>query len=368
VLQPNADGVYELELRPTEFTVEGKRHCARAYNGMYPAPTIDTAAQSGGQPRHVRVNLRNRFTKMEHHSLLDETCTCADTTSGASCMPSHEHTDPSCVCTNEKGEMCHLFDFNTTNLHAHGSHVRPDYATGGGCVEKDGLQCRTCNGDRSTGAHECFFADDVIARVGPGEGIQARWDVDEDGVHHAGLDWYHPHIHGSTAIQVAGGATGAWIVRGPLDEIPGIKNAKERILLITTPPTTYTPLADGEPCDEDHLTFDDFPTLNATSGGQETNLINGIRRPRIVVPPGQIERWRFLHGAFLDEIPSRCSRGRTPTARISISRRARCRSCRSAATDSPCPAPPTAPSGPSRPTTSSWRPGIAWRRSSTAAR
>jgi L-ascorbate oxidase len=309
VLKPNADGVYELELKPTEFMIAGQRHCGRAYNGMYPAPTIDTAAD--GQPRQVRVNLRNRFTKSAYRSIHEEACTCTDP-AGASCTPGGGHDHPSssdCKCTTSSGEECHVFDFNVTNLHAHGSHVRPDYAKGGGCVEKDGLQCRSCNGDRDTGAHECYFSDDVIGRVSPGEGVQHRWDIDEDGVHHAGLDWYHPHIHGSTAIQVASGATGAWIVRGPLDEIPGIKNARERVILITTPPANYTPLGKDEPCDEDHITFDDFAILNATSG-TETNLINGIRRPRMIMAPGQIERWRFLHGAFLDEITLAVFRGK----------------------------------------------------------
>ncbi len=301
VLEPNAEGVYELSLRPTEFSFNGQRHCGRAYNGMYPAPTIDTKYTPGGSPRQVRVNLRNEFTKPDVRSLGSEPCTCSDE-NGASCTPSGEHgSHDTCTCVNADGDLCHYFDFNTTNLHAHGSHVRPDYATGGGCVAKDGLGCRTCTGDRTSGSLDCYYADDVLSRVHPGEGVQHRWDIDEDGVHHAGLDWYHPHIHGTTAIQVASGATGAWIVRGALDEIPGIKNAKERILLITTPPIDYTPLADGEPCDEDHITFNDFSILGSTAAKQ-TNLINGIRRPRMLMPPGQIERWRFLHGAFLDEV------------------------------------------------------------------
>ena len=138
-------------------------------------------------------------------------------------------------------------------------------------------------------------------RVEPGEGVRHRWDIDEDGEHHAGLDWYHPHIHGSTAIQVASGATGAWIVRGPVDELPGIKDARERVIVFTTPPIGYTPLADGQKCDEDHLTFNEFEILGTTSEKQ-TNLINGVRRPRMVMAPGQIERWRLLHGSFLDEV------------------------------------------------------------------
>ena len=136
---PNAEGVYELTLEPTEFVVDGKRQCGRAYNGMYPAPTIDTAAASGGQKRQVRVNVKNAFTKSDYHSLHGTACTCTDTASMMSCSPDEAH-DPgsTCVCTDADGMMCHLFDFNVTNLHAHGSHVRPDYATGGGCVEKDG--------------------------------------------------------------------------------------------------------------------------------------------------------------------------------------------------------------------------------------
>ncbi len=300
VLQPNAEGVLELELAPTEIVVDGKRHCVRAYNGLYPAPTIDTPRQVGNEPRQIRVNLRNRFTKSAMRTTSgDGTCTCTDG-NGSSCMPSGHGAHSACTCETDEGKRCHLFDFNVTNLHAHGSHVRPDYATGGGCVEKDGLRCRACQGSDSGGARECYFADDVISRVEAGGGVQHRWDIDEDHPSYEGLNWYHPHIHGSTAIQVASGATGAWVVRGPVDDVPGIAKATERIFVIMTPPLTFPPLEDGQACDEDHITFDAFHVLGGTSDKQ-TNLINGIRQPRIVMPPGQIERWRFLHGSFLDE-------------------------------------------------------------------
>lgn len=301
VLEPNADGVYELELEPTEFMVDGKRHCGRGYNGMYPAPTIDTPANDG-EPRQVRVNLRNRFTKSDVRDLSSEECTCVDSVSGDECEPMGHHGESdTCVCTTESGIACHYFDFNVTNLHAHGSHVRPDYAAGAGCDQTAELMCRACAGGPDDGPRECYFSDDVLSRVGPGEGVQHRWDIDEDGEHHEGLNWYHPHIHGSTAIQVASGATGAWIVRGPTDEMPGIADARERVMVISTPPVGFPALEDGEPCDEDHLTFNDFAVLGDTSIKQRT-LINGIDTPRLVMAPGQIERWRFLHGAFLDEV------------------------------------------------------------------
>jgi L-ascorbate oxidase len=300
VLQPDAQGVYQLELKPTEFTVNGTRHCGRGY-GTYPAPTIDTPAARPGEKRQVRVNIRNRFTKKALRSLTAGNCQCTDPETGMSCTAEgHGHSLSACRCTDAEGNECHLFDFNVTNLHAHGSHVRPDYAAGGGCAESAGLSCRACNGDK-TGNRECFFADDVISRVEPGQGAQHRWDIDEDEMHTAGLNWFHPHIHGSTAIQIAGGAAGTWIVRGAIDEIPGLKQAKERVLVITTPPTDLAGLAEGQACDEDHITMDNFPILGDTSKKQ-ANLVNGVQRPRILMRPGQVERWRFLHASFLDEI------------------------------------------------------------------
>ena len=325
VLEPDANGVYQLELRPTEFSFGGQRHCGRGYNGLYPGPTIEVARATSGEQRHVRVDLRNRFTESDYRSVSesdDDICTCTDGVTGEACMTnahaSHDFAHgavaaaaDTCKCTDGDGNSCHVYDFNVTNLHMHGLHVRPDYAAGGGCTEHDGLSCRTCNDDRSSGARECFFSDDVLSHVGHAEGVQHRYDLDEDGTHTAGLSWYHPHIHGTTAIQVGGGAAGAYIVRGDLDEIPGVKNAKERVMVITTPPTTYTPLADGEPCDEHHITFDDFATLNATPGSNaQANLVNGRARPRLLMPPGQIERWRILDASFLDEAQIALFRGR----------------------------------------------------------
>ncbi|MCB9688084.1 MAG: hypothetical protein H6735_23795 [Alphaproteobacteria bacterium] len=40
VLQPDADGVLHLTLAASEVTLDGQRHCARLYNGVYPGPTM----------------------------------------------------------------------------------------------------------------------------------------------------------------------------------------------------------------------------------------------------------------------------------------------------------------------------------------
>src|SRR5262249_40564022 len=141
--------------------------------------------------------------------------------------------------------LCH--DFNMTNLHAHGSHIRPDYSafdsndpcTGNGC-----------------GPDQRYYADNVLHHVEEGEMLQIRWDLDEDYTHHEGINWYHPHVHGATAVQVTSGAAGVWIVEGPLDQVPGVANAKERILEINTIPYTSSyavPLQSNQTCSEDTL-------------------------------------------------------------------------------------------------------------------
>ena len=255
------DGVHSLTLAPTELEFDGKRHCGRAYNGSYVAPTLVTEAREGDSPRQIRIDLTNAFTQSDYRSLEgDDTCACLDADGMAGEPAGHGGCDDmaahgDCTCTNSEGEECHeMYNFNLTNLHAHGSHIRPDAAAGGGCVDADGLACRdcdadVCDGDRSDDT--CFFSDDVLTQVGPGEGAHYRWDIDEDGTHHDGLNWYHPHIHGTTAIQVSSGAAGAWIIRGPVDAVPGMAEARERVLVFSTPPVGdngFVELAEGEDC------------------------------------------------------------------------------------------------------------------------
>lgn len=317
VLEPDGDGVHQLELAPTEVTIDGQRHCVRAYNGSVVGPTIETPAREGDEARQVRVDLANRLILHDYRSLEGDACECTDA-EGNSCLPEHIHdrctdVDDSCSCRNADGELCeHMFDFNVTNLHAHGSHVWPDYARGGAACEPsvdDGMlyDCRDCDADICDGDlddNSCYHGDNVLNAVHPSAGAKYRWDIDEDGTHHTGLQWYHPHIHGTTAIQVASGAAGAWIVRGPLDELPGVADARERVMIFATPSIAtngFEPLAEGEACTDSTITFNDFSTLAATSSPQ-LNVINGVRRPRMIAAPGQVERWRILHAGFLDEV------------------------------------------------------------------
>jgi len=260
-LAPNGDGVRELHYGPSAVEIGGKRYCLRAYNGMTNGPTIRVPK---GTDRKIRVKLTNDFTKSDFREIAS--------------MMGHG------------AKSCH--DFNLTNLHGHGLHVQPNYAT------NDPLD--PCKGD-GCASNGRYYGDHVLHEVEPGQSAQYRWDLDEDGVHHEGTNWYHPHIHGSTAIQVMDGAAGALIIEGDVDEVPGIAKAKERVMMMTQVPIDHehtVPLQEGEPCTEDNLSVTDFLAVETL----RPTLINGKLKPRIVTPPNQVERWRMVYGGSPDEM------------------------------------------------------------------
>ena len=78
---------------------------------------------------------------------------------------------------------------NTTNLHTHGLHI--DSAAG---------------------------SDDIFLYVRPGASFTYTFEVDES--HMPGTHWYHPHVHGSAALQAGGGAFGVLIVEDEEETLP----------------------------------------------------------------------------------------------------------------------------------------------------
>ena len=261
-LEANASGVHELHFAPSEVEFQGKRYCLRIYNGMVSGPTIRVPA---GTDRKVHVNLYNDFTNSDFRLV-----------GGA---------------FNTSKQMCH--DFNLTNLHAHGAHIQPNYAS---ADPADACAGEGCAPDSR------YFADNVLNKVEPGEMAKYRWDFDEDGQHHPGLDWYHPHIHGSTAIQVTNGAAGALIIEGDVDKVPGIEKAKERIMILSQVAffsETTRPLAEGESCTEATLSMSDFA---GTEEEAKPTLINGKFKPHVKTSPNQVERLRLVYAGTPDEI------------------------------------------------------------------
>lgn len=49
----------------------------------------------------------------------------------------------------------------------------------------------------------------------------------------AGTYWYHPHAHGDVERQMLAGLTGPVVVHGPLDNIPGLAEADDRLVMLT---------------------------------------------------------------------------------------------------------------------------------------
>jgi FtsP/CotA-like multicopper oxidase with cupredoxin domain len=112
--------------------------------------------------------------------------------------------DPSCQEHPENINIPHCF--NSTNLHTHGLWVSP-----------------------------AGNSDNVFLSFSPGTSFQHEYSIPSD--HPAGTFWYHPHLHGSTALQVTSGMSGALILRG--DRMPTPQESGDLDVLLR--PTSAQP-------------------------------------------------------------------------------------------------------------------------------
>ncbi len=119
--------------------------------------------------------------------------------------------DPSCV---DHGDINIPHCFNTTNMHVHGLWVSP-----------------------------AGNSDNVLITLAPGAKFTHEYNIPAD--HPAGTFWYHPHTHGSTALQVSSGMGGPLIIRG--ERLPGKGHRGDIDTLLRTD--------DGAPIGERLLTF-----------------------------------------------------------------------------------------------------------------
>lgn len=156
-------------------------------------------------------------------------------------------------------------DFNTTNLHTHGLHVSP-----------------------------VGNSDNVLLEIQPQTTFEFEIRIPPD--HPPGTYWYHPHNHGSTALQVSSGMEGALIIEGGLDDVPAIKAAKEQIFVFQQIPYdeygqiesyTNTPNQFG-PCT--------WEALN------REHTINGQLYPKLSMDSGEVQRWRLIHAGVRESI------------------------------------------------------------------
>lgn len=199
--------------------------------------------------------------------------------------------DPDCIKWDKDMNEPHCF--NGTNMHTHGLWVNP---SGNG--------------------------DNVLISVNPGVSFQYEYNIPPD--HPAGTFWYHPHRHGSTALQVSSGMAGALIIRGtrqPTQTGNGdidtlLTPFPERVLVLqqiqyacrdddgkgkikTHPDGTYKcDLGDDGTIEG----YDQFGPGTWPKSGRYTS-INGHVLPTFSdAKAGQIERWRIIHAGVRDSI------------------------------------------------------------------
>ena len=206
--------------------------------------------------------------------------------------------EPNCKPPNINTPHC----FNSTNLHSHGLWVSP---TGN--------------------------SDNVLLTIRPGVSFQYEYNIPAD--HPSGTFWYHPHLHGSTALQVASGMAGVLVVRGSRFPEP-TKNGdidtlltsnvdgtrlKERVVEFQQVQYACRDKAGAikvkkdangkviawvcDPGDTGEITsYDQFPPSSWTESGRYTS-INGEVLPTFPeARTGTIERWRTVHAGIRNTI------------------------------------------------------------------
>jgi FtsP/CotA-like multicopper oxidase with cupredoxin domain len=106
-----------------------------------------------------------------------------------------------------------------------------------------------------------------------------------------GTMWYHAHKHGSTALNVANGMTGAFIIEGQYDQ--DLRSyygsaLRERVLMIQQLSTAPFPLTN--------------PRTTGPGAPRPQISVNGRLNPVVGMRGGEVQLWRIVNGAFRDAI------------------------------------------------------------------
>jgi len=149
-------------------------------------------------------------------------------------------------------------DLQWTNIHTHGLHISGESP-----------------------------ADNIFDKINGGEDHLYIYNFPCD--HAGGLSWYHPHVHGSTAVQVGGGAVGAIIVEedARAEGLPLWLISMEEIVLVIQ-----------------HLELNRLrgiarrgsdPVFNFNGGNSDFWIINGEYQPDICLTTGKWKRFRIVN-------------------------------------------------------------------------
>jgi FtsP/CotA-like multicopper oxidase with cupredoxin domain len=209
-----------------------------------PAAALALAQGSDDAPAAGQEELREPPVRLSENGLLETTLEARSDPQVAVGGMTYEGLLPGPTLRLRAGDRLKIRLVNNlggapTNLHVHGMHVSPQ---GNG--------------------------DNVFVHVENGQSFDYEFHLPEN--HPAGLLWYHPHHHGDTMQQTAGGMAGAIIVEGPFDELPGIVELPERLLSLQGP---------------------------FVGSGGVGYFVNGQNNPAIAIRPGQTQRWRLLNAS-----------------------------------------------------------------------
>jgi len=237
---------------PAKTKIAGCPVTLRSYNGQLVGPTL--RIKPGDT---LDIQLRNVLPRETPQQIADQ--------ANQQICQAHLETRP--------------HPYNTTNLHTHGLHVSP-----------------------------VGNSDNVLLAISPQTSFQ--YEIRVPANHPPGTYWYHAHSHGSTAIQVGSGLAGALIIEDDERKLPpALREAtkREQVFLIQTllydntgrvdditaffpdSPTTQKLCAAGKPgCTWDH--------------SKRRTTLNGQIVPVIKMRPGEVQRWRFIDGAFRESL------------------------------------------------------------------
>lgn len=284
VNKAGAENYKTLDCKWIDKTIDGHHVKLRSFNGQVPGPMLK--ARPG---ETMRIRIRN---SLGHY---DSTGWNGD------------HNVP------------HML--NTTNLHLHGLDIIPHL------FEPLGTSNPLSH---------------MIA-IEPGHHYDYTFKIPKD--HPPGLYWYHPHHHGSTAVQALSGMAGGVIIYGDIDEVPEIKAARDIPLVMQdlalfqseTDPTVwlYNPKQNAiwQTFGGDVTIYNPATGVNEKTtlkGGFSTGdyalhyyLINGepffkethnqsspqaptatqLKVPRYTVAPGEVVRFRMLNATADNMMP-----------------------------------------------------------------
>jgi FtsP/CotA-like multicopper oxidase with cupredoxin domain len=156
-------------------------------------------------------------------------------------------------------------NFDSTNLHLHGLDVEVHMFDPVGTQDPDAPH----------------------VKVNPGECYCYKFNIPEH--HPSGMYWYHPHLHGSTAVQMWGGMIGLLFVDGPLEsELAdyGVKNMKEFVI--------WDPALKAVTKPSHNLEVDEFLMGQTTLSKIHPFTVNGEINPSFETSTGEVLHLRVL--------------------------------------------------------------------------